>query len=749
MSVLFNYRWTLLVIMVGLCTYGGNFISTALQPNNDLEVWFDESDPTLKAYYDFQKEFGNDRIISLAFKEDGGVLTPECLKKIKRLGERLEQLEGIDRVLSIVNAKDFRKLTKGQTYSYQFTSWFNEGLDTINPALEKEILTSSLYTNRLINEKGDVTLMVIHLKSFDLVHDKIDVIIPDIKSLANEELGEGNFHLSGADIINFGLNELSRKDFIKFTGLSYLIMFIMIALFYRRTIFVLLSFLIAFTTIWLTFSVYGFFGFGFNIFTVMTPTLIIVISLMVSMHIFNEFESSNTNEFENKREKAKNCLVSIVSPCFFAAITTLIGFLSLLTSSTAVIKEFGWLTALGCFLAFISAFVWSSVLLPYVKVKKTEENISHSLGEVMSNFSGFILRKSNAFIFLSIIILTIAILGIMRIKIDMDPMGFFPSNNSVVKDHKFMEDNWGDYYPIDLVLQTEGTKEIKDRDIINAMIIFDAQIVEKQLARNSFSYVKVMERYADVRYGEGLSKVIYSPILNKHFSKSFKKLVEKESNILVTDDQKKARITITGSLQSVRALEQSIAELNEISDSVFNNSATLNISGYPALYIKIMNSAFDSMKSSLLVVCLLVFLIMFFLLRNFKIAIVAIIVNLFPIIVMLGFLGFSNINLDLATCTIAAIILGIAIDDTIHILYRYQQERKEGKSVEDSLSATHFHIGRVVVLTSLVLIIGFSILLLASLKTVFYFGLLSIIAVVAVLYGDIILLTLLLKKSKG
>ena len=115
---------------------------------------------------------------------------------------------------------------------------------------------------------------------------------------------------------------------------------------------------------------------------------------------------------------------------------------------------------------------------------------------------------------------------------------------------------------------------------------------------------------------------------------------------------------------------------------------------------------------------------------------------------MLGFLGFSSINLDLATCTIAAIILGIAIDDTIHILYRYQREKKEGLSEESALKITHFHIGRVVVLTSLLLFVGFSILLLASLKTVFYFGLLSIISVIAVFYGDIIILTLLLKRWK-
>jgi len=748
MRFLINYRLVVLALVVGLCIYGSNYIPIAMQPNNDLEVWFDKSDPILEAYYDFQKEFGNDRIITLAFKETGGVLTPACIKKIKRIEEGLEQLEGIDRVLSIVNVKDFRKLTKDQTISYQFTSWFNEGLDTITPALKREIENSSLYENRLINKKGDVTILVIHFESFGLVHDKMDKIIPRIKSICNKELGEDNFHLGGADIIDFGLNELSRRDFIKFTGLSYLVMFILIALFYRRTMYLILAFLIAFTTIWLTFSIYGFFGNGLNIFTVMTPTIVIVISLMVSMHIFNEFENSNTNEYDNQEEKAVNCLKKIVSPCFYAALTTMIGFLSLLTSSTAVIKEFGWLSAIGCFLAFVMAFIWSAILLPYVNIEGKKANRSHNLGQAVSNFSSFILEKSSVFNFLSIFISIVAILGIMNIKIDMDPIGFFPKDHFVVKDHQFMEDNWGDYYPIDIVLKTENESQINNIAIINAMINFDAQIVENNLARNTFSYVKVMERFAEVRYNQDLKKVLLNPMLNKYFLKSFNRLVANESDILISEDQKKARITITGSIQSVRALEGSIMELNKISDEVFNNTTSLQVAGYPALFIKIMNTSFDSMKSSLIMALLLVFIIMLLLLRNFKIAIIAIIVNIFPVIIMLGFLGFSSINLDLATCTIAAIILGIAIDDTIHILYRYQREKKEGLSEESALKITHFHIGRVVVLTSLLLFVGFSILLLASLKTVFYFGLLSIISVIAVFYGDIIILTLLLKRWK-
>ena len=326
MKFLINYRWAAPVIVVGLCIYGSFFIPIALQPNNDLELWFDKSNPALKAYYEFQELFGNDRIIGLALKEDSGILQLPCLLKIKRVQEGLEKLEGVDRVVSIINAKDFKKITKEEMISMEFSSWFSDNLNLVEPTLEQEILSSPLYVDRLINKEGNVALLVIQLKSFDLVHDKIDKIIPRIKKLCEAELGKENFHLSGSDILQFEMNQLSRRDFIKFTGLSYLLMFVIIALFYKRTIYVLLSFLIAFTTIWLTFSVYGFFGFGLNIFTVMTPTLVIAISIMMSMHIFNEFENSTSIEFKNGNEKMVFCLMEIIKPCFYATLTTMIGF---------------------------------------------------------------------------------------------------------------------------------------------------------------------------------------------------------------------------------------------------------------------------------------------------------------------------------------------------------------------------------------------------------------------------------------
>jgi predicted RND superfamily exporter protein len=206
----------------------------------------------------------------------------------------------------------------------------------------------------------------------------------------------------------------------------------------------------------------------------------------------------------------------------------------------------------------------------------------------------------------------------------------------------------------------------------------------------------------------------------------------------------KARLIFTVPVVSIREMEKSFALINEIAQKHFRDIGTMSVSGYPSLYIKVMNYAFDSMKSSLYTSFVLVLLTLVLMLKNIRIAIIALVPNVFPVILLLGFLGFSRINLDLATCTVTAIVMGIAIDDTIYFLHKYREARRKKNTLE-SIRATHHSVGKVILVSSVVMIAGFGIMLFASIKTVIYFGLLSIVSVIAAFIGDLVVLPLLLK----
>ena len=197
---------------------------------------------------------------------------------------------------------------------------------------------------------------------------------------------------------------------------------------------------------------------------------------------------------------------------------------------------------------------------------------------------------------------------------------------------------------------------------------------------------------------------------------------------------------------STREMEKALNSIQHMGEKHFRQLGNLQVSGYPALFLQAMNYAFSSMTKSLLLSLLLVSAALALMLRNIRLALLVLLPNILPLFVLLGTLGLLDIHLDLATATITAIIFGVVVDDSIHFLYHFQRERNLGSCTEKAIQTAHQHVGKVILLSSLLLMAGFSLMMLASLKIVFYFGLLSVISVLAVLLGDLILLPLLLKR---
>jgi predicted RND superfamily exporter protein len=743
-----RYRWIVLAVVAGLCAFGSRYIGVALQPNNDLKLWFEESDSSLIAYNSFQSDFGNDRVLILIYRNDSGIVSVPVLNKFERLESALLAVEGVKKVSSIRNAKDFRRVSKGTATTIVFSSWFDEDI-TVSEGKRDSILASSMMTGKFINGSGNTAQMVIHLEDFEKIHKQMGIIIPAVQEACETVLGKEHVHLSGTDMLTHGINELSRRDFIRFTGISYLIMFLAIGMIYQRPIFIALAFLSALTALWLTLSLYGFLGRGINMFTVMTPPIVITMTIINVMHILNRFTlNSPLHDKAGRREVALATMADVVKPCFYASITTVIGFLSLVTSKTAILKEFGWLTATGCLMSFAAAFVWANVVLSYADVRNRESFVGRMIGDLNLRLAGNVIRFRRTFLLISIALTVCALIGFLFIKVDIYPMGYFPRDYSVRVDHDFTEKNWGKYYPIDMVLTLAPGVKPDHTAVVKSLIQFKEKLDANPEIGASFCYVDVMDRLAQVSYRKDLKSLMNQPLLIQSFGNRFNTLVENENGNLVNAERDKIRINVTGSLLGVKALESNLTEIHRYGSIIFKDVGQLTTEGYPSLFIKIMDYAFASMKSSLLWSFVFVFCAMLFLLRSFKLSCIALVPNIFPIIILLGVLGFAGINLDLATCTVAAIALGIAVDDTIHILFHFTRQRRTSPDSSTALLKTFKLVGSVVTLTSIVLITGFSVLMLAGLKTVFYFGMLSAISVAAALFGDMIILPLILTAGK-
>lgn len=609
---------------------------------------------------------------------------------------------------------------------------------------QKTMLSSPLILNQFVNSQGTLALMVISLESITKSDSKRESIINNISRIASDVLGGKGFHLGGLDIITHGLNQLSRHDFPVFTGVGFMLMFIIILLLYRSIACVVLALATTFSSIWLSFAVHGLLGYRLNIFTIMVPPIIITIGIIALMHIINNYENL-IKDHHVGRETARQALKRIFYPSLFATLTTIVGFISQVTSESAALREFGLLTSIAVFFIFFISFLFGSLLLPLYKASSHKN--SDRFGGHLENLTKHLIKNRIYYWIAIFVTICLSIFGIYKIKIDMYPMGYFPRDHQVQRDHEFMTQQWGDYLPVDFTLTATDSNGLKNPELINAMIDFNSELSNLESVRKTFSFISVLDRFAWVAYKKSVNEIIANPILAPQFFKQFNALIGPDQGSLINRTKTQARLIITGPLLSVRGLEENIERIDSLGKKHFANLATLHVRGYPALYVKIMNYAFSSMFSSLLFAFILIFLIMLFMLKSLNLALVALAPNLFPLLVLLGSLGFLNINLDLATCTVTAIVLGISIDDTIFFLHHFQQEKLSGKTTLQAILQTQRHVGKVIILSGVVLFAGFAILMLASLNTVFYFGILTCIAVVAALLGEIILVPLILSKG--
>ncbi len=750
MYLIFKFRWLIFLMLFALCILGTPYLQQALVPDNELKSWFDADDPSLKAYESFQRDFGNDRIINLAFGDENGILQPAILQKIALLTQSLQEVDGVRKVWSVTNIEDFRRVKQGNTGRICYCSWFEEHPTyQISDSLRQEILASSMISNRFVHENGKLAMLILQLEDVEEIDSRIAAIVGSIDSTATAVLGAGRYHLMGTDIITTGLNQLSEQDFMRFTGLSFGLMFIIILVLYRKLLYLLLVLATVVFSVWATLSIYGLFGLRLNIFTVMTPPLIIVLGIISVMHILNEVEKQaaagkGMPATEKPAESVLKTLQKVGIPILYASGTTMIGFLSVLVTDMSVLRQFGVFSALGIFFTLIFSILFSMLILP-MQQSKAAQPIGGRIGQSLAIFAVHILRRSTFYWLLLFIVLVVSLIGIFRIRVDMYPIGYFPDDHRLSQDHSFFVYQWGAYYPVDMALRAD-TLSITDTRMIKAILAFEKEAQTHPQIEQTISYVQALERLAHVLYRKDLLTVLENPLLAQTFASSFKRLVRENNYSFISEDRKSARITLIGPMLSIREMETALISIEEMGKKHFHQLGDLQVRGYPALFLQAMNYAFSSMTKSLLLSFVLVSIALALMLRNVRLALIVLLPNMFPVLVLLGSLGLLDINLDLATATITAIIFGVVVDDSIHFLYHFQRERKLGVSKEKAIQSANQHVGKVILLSSLLLVAGFSLMLLAGLKTVYYFGLLSVISVLAALLGDLVLLPLLLKR---
>ncbi|QTA84611.1 efflux RND transporter permease subunit [Desulfonema magnum] len=609
-----------------------------------------------------------------------------------------------------------------------------------------------------------------HLNEVNKVrHENITAIreIMD-KYRPGAELFLGGISMISDDMISF------IKSDLKTFGLGvFILLVVMLGIIFKRFRWIILPMLCCFFSVIAMMGVLGMFGWEVTVISSNFVSLQLIITLAIVVHLIVRYrEFLEKNPESDQRTLVQNTVRTKIIPCLYAAMTTIAGFSSLLLCDILPVINFGWMMSAGILLSLVLTFI----LFPAGAVLLKKENPPNKSERFQFSMTGFFARftESNGTLILIItgVVFILSVMGISRLQVENSFIDYFKDTTEIYGGMSVIDQKLGGTTPLDVIVKFEDAapEDSAEADEDDAFIdAFDDTEEDESkywftddrmaVTESVHDYLDNLEETGKVlslgtllkitrklNKGESLDSYDLS-ILYTKLPERYRKLIL-SPYVSVEHNEVRFTIRIRDSLKTLKrdALLKQIQ--NDLVNKLELKKEQVHLTGTMVLYNNMLQSLFRSQIMTLGVVALVLMLMFLILFRSLKVAIIALFPNLFSAGVVLGVMGWLNIPLDMMTITIAAISIGIAVDDTIHYIYRFREEIKTEKDYYRTLHRCHGSIGHAMYYTSVTIIIGFSILTLSNFYPSIYFGLFTGLAMLIALIAALTLLPQLLVLFK-
>ncbi|MBW1913855.1 MAG: RND family transporter [Deltaproteobacteria bacterium] len=596
-----------------------------------------------------------------------------------------------------------------------------------------------------------------------------------IRTIMNKYRPQSELFLGGISMVQDDMISYIKTD-LKMFGLGvFLLLVIMLGIIFKRIRWIVLPMLCCFLSVLSMIGILGMFGLEVTVISSNFVSLQLIITLAIVIHLIVRYcEFLAKNPEQDQRTLLQNTVRTKFIPCLYAALTTIAGFGSLLFCDIKPVIHFGWMMSAGILLSLLLTFV----LFPAGSMLLKKQNPLPMPKEGRFSLTSFLARftESNGTLILVLtgIFSVLSIMGISRLIVENSFIDYFKDTTEIYQGMKVIDQKLGGTTPLDVIVQFEasalmdsGEAEAENDEFFDP---FD-DMAEEDNGKYWFldDRMEVVEKVHD--YLEGLpetGKVLslgtmlkIGRKLNKGKSLDsldlavlYTKLPDRFRGLILTpyvnieNNEARFSIRIKDSLKSLKR----DAFLKQIKDDMVNKlnleKDKVHLAGTMVLYNNMLQSLFSSQIKTLGFVALALMLMFLILFRSVKLALIALFPNLFAAGMVLGVMGWMNIPLDMMTITIAAISIGIAVDDTIHYIYRFREEIEKDSDYYKTLHRCHGSIGHAMYYTSISIIIGFSILVFSNFWPTIYFGLFAGLAMFIALIAALTLLPQLLVLFK-
>ena len=745
-----RFRWWIIVstiLMVAATTSGGRF----LQFSNNYRVFFSEENPQLQAFDALQNQYTkNDNAMIALAPKNGKVFTRETLAAVEELTREAWQIPYSTRVDSVTN--------------FQYTWADGDDLvveDLIENAAQYSAadlervkgiaLKEPLLLNRLINPDASVTAVNVTINFPEKSLDEVPEVANFVRAMAEKirpQYPDIDFRLTGNVFMNNSFGEASRQDMEMLIPIMYLLIIVVMALVLRSfwgTLTVVL--VIAFSSL-TAMGLGGWLGVLLTPVSATAPTIILTLAIADSIHIlvtlFHEMRLGKP-----KREALIESLRVNHQPVFITSITTAIGFLSLNFSDSPPFQDLGNLVAMGVMAAYVYSVIFLPAMMAVLPLRIKPHPQEKTL--VMDRFADFVIQHRTRLYWGMLTVMVLIIAQIPRVEINEKFNEYFDTRYQFRLDNDFVIDNLTGFEAIEYSLSAGESGGISNPEYLTKVEEFAQWYRQQPHVMYVSTLTDIMKRLNKNMHGDDES--YYKLPDQRDLSAQYLLLYELslpfglDLNNQINVDKSSTRFTaIFESVSTHYALEvegkaQAWLKENGLPSMVTHGASPL---------IMFSNIAKRNMKSMTLGVLLALFLISMILiiaLRSFKFGAVSMIPNLAPVFMTFGIWGLFVQEVGLAVSIVAPVALGIIVDDTVHFISKYLRARREqGKSPAEAVRYSFHTVGTALWVTSLVLVVGFSVLAFSGFKMNTHLGIMTTISVVCALVADFLFLPPLLMK---
>jgi predicted RND superfamily exporter protein len=782
-TVLKNPKSIFLLLIITLLSFG--YFTKDFKLDASSETLLIEGDPDLEYLREINMRYGSKEFLILTYTPNEGMITTSSINNLLSLKYKIQSLDWVHNVVTLLDVPLLNNSEAPlQERLESFKTLKDEDVDKERGF--QEILNSPVFRNFVISEDGNTSGIIVYIKKNNLknivnktkeeIEDHKDSLkkknhenILQIREIIKNYNEVGKIYLGGIPMIADDMMSFIKSDIIVF-GLGVLLFIIATLWFvFRKLIWIIVPISSCFFSVLIMTGLLGLLGWKVTVISSNFIALMLILTMAMNIHMSTRFL-----QLKNDFPTLKNFeIISMTTgkmfwPIIYTVLTTICAFLSLVFSGIKPIIDFGWMMTFGLVTSFIITFTLLPTLLSFVSNNNVE--IKEDKESVITSFFGKISinNKKTIFIITGLVII-LSVVGISRLQVENSFINYFNKNTEIYKGMKLIDEKLGGTTSLEVILKFPKKEMPKsnvddefedwenDENQNDDQYWFTIDKINKIKAVHNYldslpevgkvlSFSSIIEVATQLNNNKPLGGLEIGVLYSKIPDNIKKDIID--PYISIKDNEARISLRIIDSQDGLRRNDL-IKQINyDLKNKLKLDEKEFKLAGVLILFNNLLQSLFKSQILTLGLVMIGIFAMFIILFRNIKLSLIGVVPNFIAAFFILGIIGLLGIPLDMMTITIAAITIGIAVDNSIHYIYRFKEEFLKHKDYNKTLKVCHSTVGVAILNTSITIVFGFSILVFSKFIPTIYFGVFTGIAMLLAMISVLTLLPSLILISK-